>query len=168
MSALVVYETMFGNTRSIAEAIAHGLREVGQVTVTDVATAPRRLDPDLTLLAVGAPTHAFSMSRPATRRSAVTAGAHPLDVGQGIREWLDRVNPGPGRPVVVTFDTRVNVPLLPGSAARAAARALRRLDLTVLDSRTFWVTAQEGPLRDGEIERATAWGRELAASRMRR
>jgi hypothetical protein len=170
MGALVVFETMFGNTRLIAEAIAGGIAESGELEVetVDVAEASRTLPGALRLLVVGGPTHAFAMSRPATRRSAVGSGGHPLDVEFGIREWLAGLPRTIGGPVVATFDTRVKIAGLPGSAARGAARAARRRGLAVVDTRSFFATELEGPLRDGELERATEWGRALAERLTRR
>lgn len=170
MGALVVYETMFGNTRSVAEAIARGLTASGdvEVDVVNVAEATRTLPGALRLLVVGGPTHAFAMSRASTRRSAVESGAHPLDVDFGIREWLQALPKMVSGPLVATFDTRVRVPGLPGSAARGAARAARRRGLTVIESTSFVATGMAGPLREGELGRAEGWGRSLAARLTRR
>ena len=61
MNALVVYESMFGNTEQIARAIADGLSESVEVQVAEVANAPTEPDPDTALIVAGGPTHAFSM-----------------------------------------------------------------------------------------------------------
>lgn len=161
MRALVVYESMYGNTQQVAEAIGRELSAAGEVTVVDVATAPTRLPPEIDLLVVGGPTHAFSMSRATTRRQAALTGARTTDLDTGIREWLRELTVGSPGPRAATFDTRVKVPLLPGSAANGAARMLRRLGVAVPDSENFYVEDQAGPLRDGELERAAAWGRSL-------
>jgi flavodoxin len=63
MKALVVYESMFGNTEEIAHAIADGLGESVEVQLAEVADAPVEPNPDVALIVVGGPTHAFSMSR---------------------------------------------------------------------------------------------------------
>jgi hypothetical protein len=66
--------------------------------------------------------------------------------------------------VVATFDTRVaKVRHLPGSAAKSAARILRRRGYPAVSSESFYVTDTTGPLLPGEIERAEAWGQMLAA-----
>ena len=72
MRALVVYESMFGNTQTIADAIAGGLAQRMRVDAVEVGSAPATLDDDVTLLVVGGPTHAFGMSRPRTRQDAAT------------------------------------------------------------------------------------------------
>ncbi|HLM17565.1 MAG TPA: flavodoxin family protein, partial [Acidimicrobiia bacterium] len=65
--AMVVYESMFGNTRAVAEAIADSLaRHFDRVDVLEADVAPLTLD-GVSLVVVGAPTHAFGMSRPSTR-----------------------------------------------------------------------------------------------------
>ena len=68
MRALVVYESMYGNTHLVAEAIDSGLRSAGPVQVASVADARyedvRRYD----FVVVGGPTHAHGMSRPETRQ----------------------------------------------------------------------------------------------------
>ena len=117
-AVLVVYESMFGNTVAVAQCIAEALRRHGaNPTVVDARSAPRRLGPDVGLLLVGAPTHAFGMSRPSTRAAARDQGAIG-DVEYGIREWLDELEQ-PDQPVsAACFDTRVRKPFLVGSAAQ--------------------------------------------------
>jgi hypothetical protein len=161
--ALVVYESMFGNTRLIAEAIAAGLNVHLPAEVSDVGATPTRLADDVVLLVVGGPTHAFGLSRPATRRSAHDQGA-AASIQVGLREWMAAL-PRADRPVAVaSFATRVSKPRVPGSAARAARKALRRLGYRAqLAAEDFWVVGTPGPLLDGEADRARRWGAALAA-----
>jgi len=63
-NALIVYESMYGGTRQVAEAIADGLSASTRCTVTEVGDAPTVVGPDVDLLVIGAPTHAFGMSTP--------------------------------------------------------------------------------------------------------
>lgn len=86
MRALVVYESMFGNTRRIAQAIADGIRDGADVALTDVVDAPADVPDDVDLVVVGGPTHVFSMSRKVTRREAARHGAAFTDVPEGMRE----------------------------------------------------------------------------------
>jgi Flavodoxin len=69
MKALVVYESMFGNTEQIARAVAEGLGESVGVQVVEVADAAAEPDPDVALIVAGGPTHAFSMARSSTAKS---------------------------------------------------------------------------------------------------
>jgi len=164
MSVLIVHESMFGNTHQIASAIAEGLRQGradGDVRVVHVDDAPTTIADDVGLLLVGGPTHGFSMTRPQTRQDATTKGATPAQ--EGVREWIATVTPRPGLPVV-TFDTRVHVKMLPGSAASAAAKALRHRGFDRAErGETFWVEDVAGPVVEGELDRAREWGLELAA-----
>ena len=163
MKTLVVYESMFGNTEAVARAVADGLATRSSVDVVEVGTAPASVDADL--LVVGGPTHAFGLSRESTRKSAVEQGA-VVSRGIGIREWLDALPPG--RTDVATFDTRVRKPRVPGSAARAAERRLRRLGYhAVAPAETFWVGGTPGPLLEGEAERARRWGEDVATAAIR-
>ena len=163
-SATVVYESMFGNTAAIAQAVADGLFQAGiDVVAADVRTAARQqLTGDL--LVLGAPTHAFSLSRPNTRADAVRQVADAPTAETGLREWLATATPGSPAPVVATFDTRVDkVRRLPFGAARAAARIARRQGFEVIGKPMgFIVTDTKGPLAEDEIERASTWGRTLA------
>lgn len=156
---LVVYESSFGNTKSIAEAIAFGV--AGDVELVDANDAPTRLGAEVGLLVVGGPTHAFTMSTTKTRRSAAEMpGAQPGRIG--IREWIDEVSMLATTPAA-TFDTKIAHPRLPGSAARAAARKLRRAGVrVVVEPETFYVTGTPGPLEEGERDRAHRWGADLA------
>jgi len=158
--ALVVFESMFGNTEVVARAIAEGLSDKVPVRVAR-AGPDLVVDDDVELLVVGGPTHAFGMTRPGTRESAGQQGASSaLAKGVGVREWLDGLGSTTAR--VATFDTRVHKPGLPGSAARGVEKRLGRAGARVLAPATsFWVTSTQGPLVPGEEDRARQWGNEL-------
>jgi Flavodoxin len=159
--ALVVYESMFGNTQLVAQAVAEGLASAFEVTLAEVGEAPESVPPDTRLLVVGAPTHAFGLSRPETRRDAAREVEVPLvSAGPGLREWLEALPQG--STPTACFDTRVLRPRLPGSAAKKAAKQLRRKGSAMVeDPLSFYVHDKAGPLADGERERARAWGLHL-------
>jgi len=162
VSVQIVVESMFGNSQSVAEAIAEGLREEGaEVRLTQVSEAAETIPDDVTLLLVGGPTHALSMTRRTTRADAIKQGATAGHEQTGIREWIDRASPRTDLPVL-TFDTRVKVRFVPGSAARSAATHLHQGFRKAKRGQTFFVEGTPGPLAEGERERARAWGRELA------
>lgn len=169
MRALVVYESMFGNTRIVAEAIARGLAADMEVSLHEVSSAPRRLPTDIDLLVVGGPTHAFSMSRVSTRADAATKSDRPIEsIGIGVREWIEQLPRSDGSLPVATFDTKVAHPRLPGSAAHAADKRLRRHGYQpIRRPETFLVDGLTGPLLAGEVERATGWAAGVAASAAR-
>jgi hypothetical protein len=163
MKARVVYESMWGNTEQVAAAVGRGL---GGAPVTDVTDTSASELEDLDLLVVGGPTHAFSMSRAATRHDAHQRGAPRGSDRGGIRELLAEL-PRDLHVPVATFDTRVaKVRHLPGSAAKAAEKELRQdHHARVVARESFLVEDTPGPLLDGELERAEAWGTELAGVR---
>ena len=68
MRALVVYESMYGNTHEIARNIADGLRTNYEVTLVPVAEATTDLVAGADLLVAGAPTHMHGLPSVATRR----------------------------------------------------------------------------------------------------
>jgi len=169
MSAVVVFESMFGNTEKIARAVADGVRSglgasAADVAVLEVGKAPDRLDDEVSLLVAGGPTHAFGMTRPSTRDDArKLAGDTVVSHGIGLREWLDSVTIDRSDLTTATFDTRIDkVRHLPGSAARGAAKLLRRRGHAVLVTpQSFYVSDTEGPLSDGEVDHARRWGEEV-------
>lgn len=170
MNALVIYESMFGNTRDVALAIAEGLATAMPVTTVDIGSAPATLPAEIGLLVVGGPTHAHGMSTPDSRAdSARRAGDELVSRGPGLREWLERLTPGPTLVRAAAFDTRIKGPgLLWGSAAKAMAKRLRTLGFAeAAHPESFLVGGPTGPLFDrlqpGELERARAWGAALAA-----
>jgi Flavodoxin len=163
--ALVVFESMFGNTERIAHAIGDGLRGEGlDVELRNVGSAPQHLPGDYDLLVVGAPTHGFSLSRPSTRSDAGRQGAPLERTATGVREWLQDLSWEGRAPTTAVFDTRVTkVRRLRWAAGRKAAALLADRGLRPTSAPVaFLVADMRGPLEDGELERATAWGRQLA------
>jgi hypothetical protein len=166
--ALVVYESMWGNTAQIAEAIAHGLSASMTVDLAEVHVAPKLPGAEVHLIVAGGPTHAFSMSRENTRSEAVRQGARRPPFDLGLREWLEALPSGNHEQAIATFDTRVDkVRHLPGSAAKGAAKLARRHGYrAAAHHESFYVQDTQGPLLPGELDRATAWGRRLAQYRV--
>lgn len=170
MTALVVFESMYGSTKAVAEAIGAGLAPAGPVRVLEIsalAAAPggRTISPQIDLLVVGAPTHAFGLSRPSTRLDAVSEAPDGkiISSGKGLREWLAEISLPLGGVLFAAFDTKVARPALPGSAAKGAHKALVRMGGRPLaPPRTFLVNGKAGGLVEGELEAARAWGEELA------
>jgi hypothetical protein len=165
--ALVIYESMYGNTEQTGRAIGAGLSELMAVDVVEVGTAPATLASDVGLIVVGGPTHAFGMSRPGTREAAAKEAESPLvSSGIGVREWLDLLEPTAEVSAAAAYDTHVDHPRLlrhVGSAAAAIAKHLDKLGFDVVaQPEHFWVSGTLGPLADGELERAHQFGRSLA------
>jgi hypothetical protein len=130
LKAAVVYESMYGNTHSVAEAIAEGLGPAAATEVVSTNDADRMDLTGLDLLVVGGPTHAHGMTRSQTRQAAVIDARSgekelildPSAEGLGVREWLDLLGPSSGR--AAAFDTRVDMPeLLTGHASKGIGKS---------------------------------------------
>jgi hypothetical protein len=170
MRAVVVYESMYGNTHAIASAIGDGLRGRFEVDVVPVAGADADVIGTADLIVVGGPTHVHSISRDSTRHQAVEDAHKPgrdLDLdadaeGPGLRDWIPDLPTGPSR--FAAFDTRVDVAaVLSGRASKAISKRLRHRGLDeVVPPESFLVT-KDNDLVPGEIERARAWAERLAA-----
>lgn len=169
MPALVVYESMYGNTRAIAEAIAAGLGPDAMVVPVSEATPDRLADVDL--LIVGGPTHARSLSRTSTRKAAVEAAgkpgsglsAEPGADGPGLREWFTSVGQLSCR--TAAFDTRIGVPaIIGGRASRRIAQLLRRQGARLVAKPESFLVTKQNRLVDAELARARAWAERLAAT----
>ena len=169
MRAAVIYESMYGNTREVAEAIAEGLQSHYDTTVSRAADADEHLLGSVSLLVAGGPTHAMTMSRPITRDAAVEQApkqhiphVERAAAGPGLREWLGRTDRVPAQ--VATFATRVDAPRwFTGNAAKPLARELRRRGGWLVEPpMTFLVTKRAPHLLAGELDRARAWGAHLA------
>lgn len=171
MRALVVYESMFGNTRDVARAVADGIGTQMPVELVEVAAAPTTIPADVELLVVGGPTHAHGLTSAKTRAvAAKRAGDRLVSRGIGLDEWIDGLQSGPASIAAATFDTRIKGPeLLWGSAAKGAKKRLIALRFRMIaPPESFLIGGPTGPSFDrlgtGELERAGAWGSSLAAT----
>lgn len=168
MRALVVYESMFGDGKIIAESIADGLLRAGaDAQAVEVGRAPTTIDADIDLLIVGGPNHQFGLSRESTREQARRAGGGEVVSNRiGIREWLSELSPNLGGTRAVAWDTRMGHPGFLGAldhASRSIEKSLDRAGFhSAAKARHFLVMDMQGPLVDGEPDRAAAWGRQLA------
>jgi hypothetical protein len=170
MRALVVYESMYGNTRVIASNIADGLRATHEVTLVPVVEATPELLAGAGLLVVGGPTHMHGMSRASSRRMAAQAAAKEnsglsLDPGAraGIRDWLNGV--AGDRALAAAFDTRFKgVPAFTGRASRPIGRLLERHGCRIIAAPASFLVSKQNTLLDGEAERARQWGMTLGAT----
>ena len=166
MRALIVYESMFGNNRVVAEAIAAGMAPHATAEVVEVGAAPAAVPPDVDLLVVGGPNHAFGMSRTSTRQQAAQEAEGPLvSSGIGLREWLEAL-PHASRAIpFAAFDSRVDkgvIRTVDRTAGMIAKRLKKRGFRRLTEVGSFYVEDMKGPLVEGEADRARAWGEELA------
>lgn len=171
MTAMVVFESMFGGTQAIAEAVAAGIAscglhvdvvEVGRV-VGDGERAPWHVT-DVLLLAVGGPTHLRGMSTNGSRTQARALG--PTISGlTGLDRWLGSAPDLVSGTPVAAFDTAWGT-ADSGSAARAIAERLQDLSgRLVAPPASFKVTGTATGPTDAELERAFDWGTTLVSAR---
>jgi hypothetical protein len=170
MRAVVVYESMFGNTHTVADHIARGMGAGVDVAVVPVERATVDLVADADLVVVGGPTHVHGMSTKTSRSGAKDTAASDDDLaldpdaeGPGLRDWFDGLA-GHDTPAAA-FDTRVDAPaVLTGRASKGIARRLRHHGFAlVVDPESFLVD-KENHLIVGEDDRAETWGAALAAT----
>jgi flavodoxin len=159
MKAVVVYESLWGNTAAIAHAIAEGIGSEARVLSTAEATPTEVAGAEL--IVAGAPILGFSLPTEAMRKSIDSNPREkkPTISVPTMRSWLAELPKGAG--TGASFETRIW--WSPGSAANAIARALNDAGYVApTKGEKFLVTGRFGPLKDGEIERARAWGASLA------
>lgn len=171
MKAVVVYESIYGNTHLVADAIATGLRGVADVSVVPLDEANANLLADADLVVVGGPTHAHGISSESTRKAAIDAASKPgadltIDPdaeGPGLREWFDALDRLATR--AAAFDTRIKAPAaLTGRASKGIARRLRDHGFTVIVEPESFLVTKDSHLLDDETTHARNWGARLATA----
>jgi len=144
MKSMVVYDSVSGNTKQIAEAIARGLGGDAKVYRSDVVdgTALKKVE----LLVIGSPTY----------------GGKPTEAVALLMERIILTLPAGIK--VAAFDTRLKSRFVRifGFAADRIAASFRQKGAQVVGAEGFFVRGRTGPLEDGEWERASSWGTQLA------
>jgi flavodoxin len=145
MNTLILYDSQFGNTEQIAQAIARTLNAYGAVQIARVDQAQPSDVRGMDLLVLGCPTQKWRITPAMKAFLALVPSQVVHDVA------------------VACFDTRLdNMDWLTGSAARGIARKLARMDATILaPPESFIVESRAGPLAEGELERACKWAEVL-------
>ncbi len=142
MNTLVIYDSQFGNTKRIAQAIADTLRAFGQAQAVRVDPARQVSLQAVDLLIVGSPTQGF---RPTLAMQSFLGNVSSSSLG-GL--------------AVACFDTRFRGSLWKSSAAPRMVRQLRTMGVEpIAPPESFFVKAmkKEGPLLAGEVVRAASW-----------
>jgi flavorubredoxin len=161
MKAVVVYESLWGNTASIARAIAEGIGVDASAMTTDQATGSAIDGADL--IVAGAPLLGFNLPTEQMRETIGKDTTTPTpDLSHAsMRSWLETLPAGTGR--CAGFETRIW--WSPGSAAKKISEGLRAKGYSAASKdEKFVVTGKYGPLKEGELERARQWGADLAQS----
>ena len=155
MKTLIVYDSYYNNTEQIANAIGDSLRSRGEVVVSKVNDIKLEELDGVELLIVGSPTRAFRPTNPIVTFLLEIPG----NSLKGVK--------------VAAFDTRICVDdvksrvltilvKLLGYAAKPIAKRLRKKGgELVIPPEGFFVNGTEGPLKDGELERAENWAKQI-------
>jgi hypothetical protein len=160
VKAVVVYESLWGNTAAIARAIAEGIGDGAQALSTGEASPDALVGTNLSV--AGAPVLAFRMSSDRVRADIAARpepGAPMPDLSHpSLQSWLQALAPGTAH--CAAFDTELRGPF--GKAAPSIAKALQTKGYHLLaPGEGFVVSGKYGPLRDGELQRASHWGESL-------
>jgi flavorubredoxin len=163
VKAVVVYESLWGNTAAVGRAIAEGIG--GDVRALSTAEATEEACADADLIVAGAPLLGFALPTSTMREGIRTNPQHannPPDLAApSMREWLSVVPDGRGK--CAAYETRIW--WSPGSAAKKIAAELAgRGYSSAVKPEKFLVTGTYGPLKEGELERAREWGAQIARS----
>ena len=161
MNAIVVFESLWGNTAAVAKAIAEGIGP-GAVALSTAQALPD-LVASADLLVAGSPLFAFRLPtdaiRDGIRKKASSFPAPPDFSHPSLRSWLETLPPGHAR--CAAFETRIW--WSPGGAAGTIAKSLKALGHSPLcRPRRFRVVGMYGPLKPGELDCARLWGQRLA------
>jgi flavodoxin len=150
MKALIVYDSVYGNTEKIAKAVAEAITPSNEVKVLRVGEANPSELASVNLLIVGSPTHA---GRPVP----------------AVQDFLKKVPELSLKGIsVAAFDTRISKKIVGvfGYAAGRIAGNLKKKGGTLIASpEGFFVTGGQGPLREGELERAAGWAKGILQSK---
>jgi flavodoxin len=155
MKSLVIYDSMYGNTEKIAQAIGRILQTKGDARVVSIKEASISDLKGIDLLLVGSPTQAFNML-------------------PAVKSWLKDLPKGSLAGIkVAAFDTRMDVKKVnnkfltfmesfSGYAAEKIGKQLvNKGGNQIVKPEGFFVDGSEGPITAGELERAIAWAGKL-------
>ena len=155
MKAMIIYDSFFGNTEQVARAMGDALGSQADVNVLRVGDVRPEHLTGVNLLIVGSPTRSFSPT-PAIKKFLRNIPRRGL---QGVR--------------VAAFDTRIALSDIDsrllsvlvrvfGYAAKPIADGLaKEAGELALSPEGFFVKGTEGPLKEGELERATEWAKQI-------
>ena len=158
MKALIIYDSFYGNTEQIAQAIGKAIGSPWEVQVMRVSNVQPQQWTGLNLLVVGSPTRGF---RPTPAINKLLGGI-PANGLQGVK--------------VAGFDTRISWDDIKPALLRSMAKIfgfaakpisdklMRKGGVLAAPPAGFFVKGSEGPLREGELERAAAWAKQIVAT----
>ena len=134
--AIVIFDSKFGNTATVAKSLAGGLQKAGlETTCTNLRDVRPESLSDYDLIAVGAPTQAFTASRP---MKDFLRKLEDMETLKGKRGFA--------------FDTKFGS-RVSGSASKYIEGRLSKLGMEIVKHReSAIVKKSEGPLEEGAGE----------------
>lgn len=160
MNILVIYDSAFGNTEQIAQAIGNALGTPDDVKVSRVGDVKPDQFVGLKLLVLGSPTQRFrplpaiiDMLNGIPQNSLAGVKVAAFDTRLTV-EWINKT------PVLAFFVK------LSGDSAYAARhiadRLMKKGGELIVPPEGFFVEGMEGPLVQGELERAAGWAKQIS------
>ena len=144
MKALIVYDSVYGNTEKVARAIGEAMTPSGEVKVLRAGDTNSSELASVGLLIVGSPVH----------------GGRPTPA---VQDFLNKMAQQSLKGIkVTTFDTRATskfAKIFGNAAGRIAGQLTKKGGVLVVPPEGFFVTGTKGPLKEGELERAAAWAK---------
>jgi flavodoxin len=153
MKTIVIFDSIYGNTKAIAESITQGI--AGDIKVLNVKDADISELKNLDLLIVGSPTH----------------GGRP---SKDIKAFLDSIPRNALKNIrIAAFDTGISpegkgflmrtiINIFNYAAKPISCSLAKKGGIVIAEPEGFIVEGREGPLKAGELERATRWAREIS------
>jgi flavodoxin len=152
MKILIIYDTVYGNTEKIAEAIQQAVSKEHEAKLIKAKDATSQDVENIDLLIVGSPTH----------------GGWYIE---SIKNFFNQIPDNGLKMNAAAFDTSSDkegqkafvkaIIGFFGYASPRIAKTLAKKGAKVIGSETFLVLDTEGPLKEGEIERAKKWGNDV-------
>ena len=152
MKVLVVYDSVYGNTEEIAQAIEDALHDKRDVEMVKASEIKSNHLIDLDLIIIGSPTHGGRFT-------------------EAIQDFFNNISESMMNVVnVAAFDTRTassrwlvsHLEKIFGHAANRIVDVVKKQGgILIVEPEGFIVEGTKGPLRIGEIKRAENWARDI-------
>lgn len=153
MTSVIVYDSIYGNTATVAKAIAPSLESRGTVRLIPVSEAGSLDLTDVDLLVVGSPTRGF---RPTPAIAEFVAGLVPPQHAMRGAAFDTRLDPDDVNPAPLRWVVQAG-----GYAADRISQGMREKGFDMAPDAGFLVGGAEGPLKPDECERAAVWASTL-------
>ncbi|MGI5827758.1 MAG: flavodoxin family protein [Patescibacteria group bacterium] len=156
MKTLIIYDSRFGNTEKVANAIAKGIGKPGEVTVSKIGKENFSDLKAINLLIIGSPTYGGRPTQPVQNLLNKISGNELKD--KNVAAFDTRAEAD-------SFGLKLLIKVLGFAAPRIALILKGKGGNLVATPEGFIVEGKEGPLKEGELKRAEEWGRKIKNSK---